>query len=807
MWRILRIGCFLGLPFVWVPPACPASFEQPRMAIIISDAGFQRDWARVQMSSHGWTGIANLAGIPYDTLFLRDIAASQALGRYRVLVFAQCFAVEDDLVASLTPSLDKYIQSGGSVIVDGPLAVEDEKGNKRSSGGLDALLGLEYEGIRGDTWFRIRMSGNDHFITRMLDYGQFVTQPLAGGLNIVKFKQGGSTLLVTTDGKQSYPFLSCRQQGLGRIVLFSDLTTSAGATSFFRNGENDPSAGATPNEQQPQVFYANRLVRAATRAVYWAVYGDPGVAFPAPQVSDANLTAIVRLDADNSLNLDYQIKTLDFLIKTAKETGVVPIYAWVSSGATKAGWDSLAHLGKQIEELGGKIGTHSKYHRIRGGMPEERWREELDGSLDEIASNLGQRGVPIGRTEWFINPGDTIHMNDYEKLASRFALAMTHGFEQDTPVGYGVMTWYSGPHKDLVVVDNSPSPDYQWFYDPDWSYTTAQITAYEEAIFDHMFRNIGAGVIFNEMWHDYSMSSMPVGGRRRSAGTPGAVVKPDRIKNTYNLPFYEALRSKFSTYSIYCPEPADLRHKLLAMAQWDYSWKSDGKTIEMNLDSAGLRLADTVHYTGGMGIRLENTTDKIQSVSINGQPHFAFDDHLVILPNLNKGVNRIVITLGPNGSQSAHLVYVSKRMPSIREQGDSLEVNIVAKTKARFAFYLNEPGVLLDADWQEWNRKGDHRLDGYVTSDRSLVLKRAKRTGFSIASSTVRISDFKEGPSAVTLLLENSGGNGAVLRFRSQRLAKEAWLGEKSLNLARHASESEVTLPAFDGRAELKIAF
>ncbi len=79
----------------------------------------------------------------------------------------------------------------------------------------------------------------------------------------------------------------------------------------------------------------------------------------------------------------------------------------------------------------------------------------MDGSLNEIASNLGQRGVPTGRIEWFINPGDTIHMNDYEKLASRIALAMTHGFEQDTPVGYGVMTWYSGSHKDLVVVDNS----------------------------------------------------------------------------------------------------------------------------------------------------------------------------------------------------------------------------------------------------------------------------------------------------------------------------------------------------------------
>jgi hypothetical protein len=61
---------------------------------------------------------------------------------------------------------------------------------------------------------------------------------------------------------------------------------------------------------------------------------------------------------------------------------------------------------------------------------------------------------------------------------------MTHGFEQDTPVGFGNMTWYTGPHKNLVVLDNTPSPDYQWFYDPTWSYTTAQITSYQEAIRD-----------------------------------------------------------------------------------------------------------------------------------------------------------------------------------------------------------------------------------------------------------------------------------------------------------------------------------
>jgi hypothetical protein len=73
----------------------PGGFEKPRAAIIISQASFGRDWLATQMSGHGWTGIANLAGIPYDTLFPSDIVQPQVASRYRVLVFAHCFAVED----------------------------------------------------------------------------------------------------------------------------------------------------------------------------------------------------------------------------------------------------------------------------------------------------------------------------------------------------------------------------------------------------------------------------------------------------------------------------------------------------------------------------------------------------------------------------------------------------------------------------------------------------------------------------------------------------------------------------------------
>ena len=49
---------------------------------------------------------------------------------------------------------------------------------------------------------------------------------------------------------------------------------------------------------------------------------------------------------------------------------------------------------------------------------------------------------------------------------------MTHGAETDRPVGFGVMTWFSGVNKDFVVLDDTPAPDYQWLYDPSWSSST-----------------------------------------------------------------------------------------------------------------------------------------------------------------------------------------------------------------------------------------------------------------------------------------------------------------------------------------------
>ena len=780
--RKLRLAAVLLL-LCGIAFSSTESFTWPRLAIFLSKTSYHHDWETSQLAGHGWVGIATLAGIPYDTLFAEEMPGDQELSKYSTLVFAQTTLVDDATYSQIVLRLRAYLAGNHSVILDGPLATKDQNEKERDHHALDELLGLEYKGLLGGTEYRIRVAANDHYVTRGFEVSQFLTPVLASATNVLQPKSGGTVLLVSTDGQHSYPYLSCATLGSSRVVLVSDFGTSAGAGTFFRN---DP----------PQVAYANQLWNAMIRAVQWASYGDVDVPFPAPQVSNANLTAVVRFDGDNSGDLSYQIKTLNFLTSVAQDTGVVPLYTWVSSFVKKAGWDKLAPLGKRLEDLGGEIGTHSRFHEIDRKMTPDRWREELDGSVEEIEQNMRAQGFPIRKIQSMINPGDTIPMEDYGEVAARFSFYMTHGLEQSVPLGFGNMTWFTGANKDFVLLENSPHPDYQWFYDPTWSYTTAQITANEEAIIDHMFETVGRGVIFNEMWHDYSISSAPV-----DEG------KDKRITNQNNFPFYEAVKTKWGTLPIYCPEPQELAQKLRAMAQWSYSWKASDDLLEMTLDLSGLRRSDTADSLGGMGIRVENTRKFIQSVQIDGRLHPAFAARLLILPNLTPGKKHsITIKLGAHPTTTPHVTYVSKQMTEAAPTPTGLAFNVKAKAKARFAIAAAEPAIALNTDWQEWDGT-DGDIKGFVRSDRRIELVKISTAGFHLTRANVPILSVTQKPSTLALRFAAPGPEALQVSLRSDRQVSRATLAAQDLKIRNIGRTYELELPTFTKESELILYF
>jgi hypothetical protein len=732
------------------------------------------------MSAHGWGGVVNLAGIPYDCFFVEDLSASQQLNNYNCLIISQCAFLTDGTYNEILNVLEKYLADGGNIILDGPFGHFDENTRQRDHLALDKLLGIKYFGFNGDSTFRIKVKNKDHFITKNFNEGQFITQHIAGGLNIQNFDKDGNVLLEISNDQKSYPYLTLKKNPNNRILLINDLGTWSGVSSFFRN-------------VQPQVFYQNQLYNILIEAIYWSVYDPTNEPIPSLQVSNANLTAIVRLDADASGNLNAQIQTINYLIDIAHESGVVPLYAWVSSTAVSSGWQDIAPLGKKLEDVGGQIGTHSKFHNIDQNMTEQRWKEELDEAIQEIEFNMSDYGYDIGKVDCFINPGNTIHMDDYNQVAKRFGFYMTHGFEQDMPIGYGNFTWFNEDQKNFVVLENTPSPDYQWFYDPTWSYTTQQITAYEENIFDHMYNNIQRGVIFNQMWHDYSITSQPQYGK-------------DRVINQSNIAMYDAIKTKFKNYDIYCPEPEDLRYKLCIMAQSNISWTVDNNEINLRLDLSNVGLDSAFLYTGGMGIRVNNSHQKINQVFIDGNKHFAFNDNVVILPNFSNATADIKVILDDTAPSVPHLLYVSKRMLEIKKNDDDLLITVLTASKAKFSFYVQGGCLLLNADGFEWNSRGDNKLEGYITSNRTLELKKLTTNQFSFLKSTVEITNISENKNSIVLKTKSSQSNNPnQVNFSTSREIKSILFDSINMKAQVEGEKFLITVEKFEGEKELTI--
>ena len=626
-------------------------------------------------------------------------------------------------------------------------------------------------------------------VTRAFGVGKYVTQHLDGHLDVLRFVEDGEVLLSASSLEDSYPFLSVREKEASRTVLVSNLAWSAGVASFFRN-------------RPVQGFYANRLYDSLVGALQWAVYGDLRTPFPTLQLSNADLTAIVRLDADRSDRIDMQVETLSYLINLAETTGVSTVYGFVSASAAKAGWERLAELGGQLEAVGGQVGTHSRYHKIDRILDEEIAARELDGSVAEIAEAMTEHGQSIGKVDFFINPGNPIPIYNYGPIAKRFSFFMTHGFQQRSPLAYGNMSWFAGDGSDLVVVNNTPSPDYVWFYAEGWNYTAAQVTANEEAIFDHMFHNVGRGVLFNQMWHDYSLAPPPL--------DPNAFdwwgLFPKKSRQGQRA-LYDALAVKFASHQIYAPDAVDLGQKLRAMAQWSYSWDATDERIRMTLDLSQADSGNLEQYAGGMGVRVENSSGHIQSVLINGQPHPAFDEKVVILPNLEPGQNEIEIALGRDAAREPRLVYVSKRMPAVDAANGMISVSLLTRSKARFSFYVENAFVLLNADWFEWDRQDDQMLHGYVTSDRQVALKELDENDFRFVRSTLPIEDFERTGDVIRMKMgKNARGDGEVWFRSTVPPTKITWDG-RELTASPDGGVLGVRLPEFQSSNTLELVF
>jgi hypothetical protein len=227
----------------------------------------------------------------------------------------------------------------------------------------------------------------------------------------------------------------------------------------------------------------------------------------------------------------------------------------------------------------------------------------------------------------------------------------------------------------------------------------------------------------------------------------------------------------------------------------------------MTLDLSSLRRNDTAESLGGMGIRVENTRKFIQSVVIDGHMHPAFDDRLLILPNLTPGkMHTIRIKLGAQPTTAVHLTYISKLMAEAMPTSIGLAFNVTTKTKARFAIAAAGPAIALKTDWQEWDGNDD-QIKGFVRSNRRVELVKVSTAGFHLTRANLPILMAIEKPGTLALRLAAPGPEPPQVSLRSDQRLRRATLGGQDLKMRNIGRTYELEFPPFTEESELILHF
>ncbi len=653
------------------------SAREAKVAVVMSKTSYKVAASETGAAGQAWTAVSNLAGLPYETLFVEDLKES-ALDAYSLLVLSQCLYLTNDEYTLVERAVRHFVEAGKGVVVDGPLGLYDQDEEFRRNRTMDQYLGMAYMDDVSVAGFRLRVADNDHFITGPYHMDQALSNLLTESLPVLSVSAPARTLLQVTDDIHTYPYASVLKKGEGKVAILDGLSAKTCIGTSFKNYD-------------PKGFFPSEVYPVLTRLLQWCQWGDVTTPFPSLLVSDGNMTVIIRLDGDGSISAPSMVECMDYLIDLTDETGVQSVFSFVSAWATRSGWHFYVDRARTMQEQGSVIATHTMNHRLDGLRTDENFKRELEGSKQQIRENLSSRGFDPGEIRYLINPGNTLAMKDYHQIAPRFDFFMTHGLDQFLEVTYGNMTWFTGGIQ-LPVIGDSPCPDYQWFYDTTWSHTTPEIANYQALVLEHYFNTIGNGVILDLMWHDYGMSNILYAGPRFVSRV---IAEGTRIINDNNWELYETTRNFWATHDIYCPEPEELVAKMKFLSNASFDWRFEDGALVTDITFDAENFGKYAQYIGGMAIGVNNTGKPIRRVEIDGMPHAAFSDTKVILPVLSQP--KATVKVWFDGAETPKLEYVSKILKSIVFTQAGLEAEVVDHSVARLKFRLTEPSVVLGA--------------------------------------------------------------------------------------------------------------
>jgi len=647
----------------------PAKPFSPKVAIILCADTYHHQslWTLSQMSSQALVGLAGLAGVPFDTITL-DRLLTKPDTNYTSLWFSACPIVNSNNIDRLADRLQQHLDTGGSLLLDGPLAtlsMNDDSSTLLVNSRTASITNIAANDYRNIEEYTIASTDTTHCILKHagLNPRQTLTQKLTNGSELIRLHNpdasGAAILLelVPPDGGDYYPFMVVSEPANGRVAALSSYSSFAGAVAIFRNTESAE-------------FFNNQLNPFLLEVLFWllAPQDEP---FATLQLSHADMTAVVRLDADHSNVATSVEKSFNYLIKLGKETGVTTIYGIVSEFTDAiGGWQDIQASAQQIEALGGMIASHSHSHPndMSVQLDNHHWQTEVHESLNVIRHQLTNDNFQP-KVRAFINPGNTIHWRDYQHFADDVDLFLTHGFERHQLYASGVMD-FSLPEtrSPLLVLNNTLVPDNLWLYDVDWQYTVQEAAHFQKKIINYYQHTIQRGVLYSEMFHDYTIANL------------APLHYPE---SESNQAFLDVNKNHFLQEKIYAPSITELTGKFhtARFALYTSSYNPDSSQLNVTLDLSQVAEQHRRHLSG-MGLRVNHGQGEIQSVTINGKNHVAFNAHTVILPPEKNTGMHLSITLGEPSDQTPRLTYLSKPFSAIE------------KTDTEFTVSLSNPGLM-----------------------------------------------------------------------------------------------------------------
>jgi MYXO-CTERM domain-containing protein len=653
-----------AVAFWFLPSSVQAAYE-PHVAVVLCGDTYEVDWWASHQTSQGLVGLAGLAGVPYDTLMLNELLALDEVP-YTSIWFSACFVVREEAQIRLRSFLRDFLARDGTVFLDGPLAAfhlaDDGNWDYRGMGAtVGSVLGLDDQGSVNEGYV-IETSASRHPITARAGLEPFarLSQGVAGSTEVIapaSDRAGGASQVLLEFASpmtgERFPYLTLVEPELGGAVLaVSDYGRTAGAATPFRNRE-------------PSGFYDNRVLPYLVDALIWTM--SRGEANPVGlQLSHAPMTAVVRIDGDWSGNAPAVARTLDYAQSVAEMSGVASVYGVVSSFAEEEEWRLLRDAATALLAQGSEFVSHTHTHPLDMSvtMTSEQWPAETRDSIDSIWAHIGDNRRPV---RGLINPGETIRSDLYHYFWSTVDLFMTHGFEVTVPYAVGAMSFsIFGAPGYRAVINNTPIPDFAWFYDTDWTYSGLQAAELQAHIADYFYQRVGRGHLYNMMWHDYAIfGTQPVNVRRR------------HVRDVFDVNAH-----RFANNKVYAPAVAELVAKLHAArtTRFRSTTSTSGSQVRVDLDYSAVPLnyRDAV---AGMGLRInlseqQRHSASIVAVTVDGADYRGFTDDTVILPRPTGARQHVVAELG--GAQERvrpRLTYVSKPHGDLRVLDGTLTFN------------------------------------------------------------------------------------------------------------------------------------